>query len=272
MAARQFVKKDEELGNGLGVISSRTKSAGAGGASRKTILARLLLGLVVLGSLVSISMIAHYDQDSGSWRLPEVSFSINDILEWSDEQIGFSTTFYPGNPIDFHGHSKVDDDTIPLDSTDKSIPITADEFKNLMNQAGMTGVGGVAGVAGATNTQILIQETPDPPVNVDSDSVNVSKASITAIKKGLQKQGAETHIRTTREIKRDPEVSAFTGPLLSALLTNPIPSGLAAPTGPNKHKLIIDSAKALLKRVNTAIIWAANQGTQAHKIAKITDH
>lgn len=124
MAARAFVKKDEELGEGSITVQKRVKTTSSGTPStattlsRKTILARIILLLVIIGSLVSVSMIAHFDTESGSWKLPEVSFSINDLLEWSDDKLGISKAFYPdGSSIDFHGHNNIDDDTIPLDTT-----------------------------------------------------------------------------------------------------------------------------------------------------------
>jgi len=42
--------------------------------SRRTMLARLILLLATMGALATLAFIAHYDTDSGAWKLPEVSF------------------------------------------------------------------------------------------------------------------------------------------------------------------------------------------------------
>ena len=160
------------------VVSSSTRTGSGGGSiSKRTMMARMLLLLVSCASLVSLAFITQYDSATGSWKvpLPEVSFSINDLISWADARVSgiFSNSGTAplataqdqgegeevvavavqdgenkssGNANDgssvataSSGSVVTDDDVIPLHTTGGAGGITAEKFKELMRQATING-------------------------------------------------------------------------------------------------------------------------------------
>jgi len=80
MSARTAAGKKDDGDNVAVEAGQAERVHSAGGTkpvslpSRRTMLARMILLLATLGALASLAFIAHYDTDSGAWKLPEVSF------------------------------------------------------------------------------------------------------------------------------------------------------------------------------------------------------
>ena len=220
MAARQFAtqsdgQKSKEQGekkasqNYSGVpgaveFSRRnpdsSTSARGLGLSRRTIMARVLLLVVCTCAMVSICMIASYDSTTGQWKLPEVEFSINDILAWSDQKVESIFIGDRAKRAEEVIAERVDDDAIPLDGKDTALPITPAAFKELMNK---------------------VRSKAD--INIDTNS---------------RSSGAKDLVGTEASKDRGSGSSSQSAALVKELSDEAVSAGIHTPSGPDKHDQI----------------------------------
>ena len=133
--------------------------------SRRTLLARMTLLLATLGALASLAFIAHYDTDTGAWVLPEVRFSINDLITWGDKRL---TGIWGGEHSGSLGLDSPNSTSASSDAADRKV---------VSAHGTVLKADGAEGVVGPADDDVLLPLLPTPPTATASASASGAGSS-----------------------------------------------------------------------------------------------